>query len=47
LTLTTCHADLSTSRLLDIIETFIELDEFIELEEFIEFKKFRKKKENE
>jgi len=47
LTLITCHVDSSTSRLLVVVETFIELDEFIELTRFIELKKFKKKEENE
>ncbi len=41
LTFITCHVDSSTSRLLVIIKTFIELMKFIEL------KKFKKKEENE
>jgi len=41
LTFITCHVDSSTSRLLVVIEIFIELDEFIES------KKFREKEESE
>jgi len=47
LTFITCHVDSSTSRLLVIVETFIELDEFVELTRFIELKKFQEKEENE
>ena len=47
LTFITCHVDSSTSRLLVIIETFIELDEFIKLLKFIELKKFKEKEKNE
>ncbi len=47
LTFITCHVDSSTSRLLVVVKTFIELDEFIELTRFIELKKFKKKEENE
>jgi len=41
LTFITCHVDLSTSRLLVVVETFIELTRFIEL------KKFKEKEKNE
>ena len=47
LTFITCHVDSLMSRLLVVIETFIELDEFVELAKFIELKKFREKEENE
>jgi len=47
LTFITCYVDSSTSRLLVIVEMFIELDEFVELKKFIESKKFRKKEESE
>jgi len=46
LTFITCHVDLLMSRLLVIVEMFIELDEFVELTRFIELKKFQKKEEN-
>jgi len=46
LTFITCHVDSSTSRLLVIVETFIELDEFIKLKKFIESKKFKEKEES-
>ncbi len=47
LTFITCHVDSSTSQLLVVVETFIELDEFVELMRFIELKKFKEKEENE
>jgi len=47
LTFITCHVDSLTSRLLVVVEMFIELDEFVELTKFIKLKKFKKKEENE